>query len=626
MSAKRNDLEEFIYKICYQPIWTAVNNYIAVYPTSLRLSTSRVKYPDFAMLLDMMLEYTNNISIDEDTLRFDAIISCTIELQQNDDYRGTLTGETSQWIIASCEATITDKLDNLKITDVRPWTKGKKPVTSGIAASNNIVPVLYKKDLDAEATAFLEKYYPQALLEPIPVPIEKIATEELHLNVLQGHRITDDFSIFGQICFSKGKVLVRDIFKCSETEMDVNRGTILIDAYTFWERNKGCANNTIAHEVYHWHRHRLYAAIKQILRNEKFIAHRCPTQMRYPGENDEWTDEQRMEWQANNMAPRILMPIQTFKIKVDELYKQYDYENNPLKVAVLTCIADELAKFYGVSRQSALIRMTETGYLEARMVLNHLEEKDCHSHISLEDVFYEYSNNRDFRKLLDSGQFKYVEGYVIINDEKYIQSNEAGEYSLTEYAWNNLSECALTFSVQRIKRSSANGKLPISILHRANDEQEVSKYDKDSNTEVLKCSEEILRKRKEFEKQQAIRRLHSPQKTCYEAMYEIIQAKGISKSHFCNVTLLGEEVYRKAEKANSSKPEIRAITAFSVGLGLDIETAEYLMKLAGRTYSESDEDQALRFCLTGLSGHSIDDCNKFLTSYGYKPLGTHERF
>lgn len=626
MSTQKNELEEFIYKICYQPIWNAVNTFLMTHPYALKLSTSRVKYPDMAMLMDMMLEYTSNISIDEDTLFFDAIISCTIELQQNDEYRGTLTGETSQWLIASCEATITDKLESLKVSNVQTWAKGRKPISSGIAATNNIVPVLYKKDLDKEATAFLEKYYPEALEAPMPVPIEKIATEAIHLTVLQGHRITDDFSIFGQICFSKGAVLVKDIFKCSEKEMEVSRGTILIDAYTYWERNKGCANNTIAHEVYHWHRHRLYAAIKQILRDEKFIAHRCPTQMRYPGENDEWTDEQRMEWQANNMAPRILMPIQTFKIKVDELYKQYDYANNPPDVSVLTCIADELAKFYGVSRQSALIRMTETGYLEARIALNQLEEKDCHSYISLEDVFYEYSNNSDFRRLLDSGQFKYVEGYVIINDDKYIQIDESGKYSLTEYAWDNLSECTLTFSVQRIKRSSANGKLPISILHRANDEQEVSKYEKESNKEVLKCSEEILRKRQEFEKQQALRRLHSPKKSCYEAMYEIIQAKGISKSHFCNVTLLGEEVYRKAEKGNTSKPGVRAITAFAVGLGLDIDTAEHLMQLAGHVYSEDDEDQALKFCLTGLSGHSIDDCNDFLTSYGYEPLGTKERF
>ena len=98
--------------------------------------------------MDMMLEYTNNISIDEDTLFFDAIISCTIELQQNDEYRGTLTGETSQWLITSCEATITDKLDSLKVSDVKVWTKDRKPVSSGISATNNIVPVLYKKDLD----------------------------------------------------------------------------------------------------------------------------------------------------------------------------------------------------------------------------------------------------------------------------------------------------------------------------------------------------------------------------------------------------------------------------------------------------------------------------------------------
>jgi hypothetical protein len=578
------------------------------------------------MLLDMMLEYTNNISIDEDTLHFDAIISCTIELQQNDDYKGTLTGETSQWIIASCEATITDKLDRLKITDVHTWTKGKKPVASGISASNNIVPVLYKKDLDAEATAFLEKYCPQALLEPMPVPIEKIATEELHLTVLQGHRITDDFSIFGQICFSKGKVLVRDIFKCSETEMDVNRGTILIDAYTFWERNKGCANNTLAHEVYHWHRHRLYAAIKQILRNEKFIAHRCPSNMSYPSEYEEWTDEQRMEWQANNMAPRILMPIQTFKIKVDELYQKYNYDDNTLKAAVLTCIADELAKFYGVSRQSALIRMKETGYPEAQLVLQQLEEQENHAYISREDVFYEYSTNESFRELLDSGKFKYVDGYIIINDKKYIQKDESGKYTLTKYAWDNLEECTISFTWKRIKHSAAKGHLPEEILHRANDEQEVSTYDKKQNTSVTKLSDELQKKRSRFEINEGIHNISTNGKTCWEYIFDIINYKGLSKVHFCNLTGLGEEVYRKAEKNIKTDPSVRTIVAIACGLDLDIETAEKMLSLAGRSLRESDEDRALKFCITGFAGQSIEERNDFLESYGYKTLGTKERY
>ena len=174
------------------------------------------------------------------------------------------------------------------------------------------------------------------------------------------------------------------------------------------------------------------------------------------------------------MAPRILMPIQTFKIKVDELYQKYNYDDNTLKAAVLTCIADELAKFYGVSRQSALIRMKETGYPEAQLVLQQLEEQENHAYISREDVFYEYSTNESFRELLDSGKFKYVDGYIIINDKKYIQKDESGKYTLTKYAWDNLEECTISFTWKRIKHSAAKGHLPEEILHRANDEQEVS--------------------------------------------------------------------------------------------------------------------------------------------------------
>ncbi len=625
MNKAQNEIEEFIYKICYRSIWESVNNYIAAHPTTLNLSMARIKYPDTAMLLDMLLEYATHIRIDEDSLFFDAILSSTIKLQQFDEYRGDMSCETSQWLIVSCEAVITDKLDSLKVSSVKPWSRDSKPSSNGIAASKSMVPIIARKDLDKEATTFLEKYYPEALEEPMRVPIEDIAKDKLHLNVVQGYRITDDFSIFGQICFSPGKVKIYDLFKTSEKEEDVPRGTIIIDAYTYWQRNSGCVNNTIAHEVYHWHRHRLYAAIKSILRNEKFIACRCPADMVYPSENEEWTDEQRMEWQANNLAPRILMPIQTFKIKVDELYKQYDYENNPLKIAVLTCIADELASFYGVSRQSALIRMTETGYPEAKSVLQAVNEKDWHSYVSREDVFYEYSTNEDFRKLLDTGKFRYVDGYVVINDEKYIIPDDKGKATLSEYAWDHLDECTLSFSWQRIRRSKAKEVLPQIIFHRDNDEQDVSKYDSKQNVSVVQLSEQMQKERRRFEQNEKIHRLSITDKNCWSYIYEIITIKGTSKPHFCDLTGLGEENYRKAEKSQKNDPTVRTIVAIGVGLKLDIETVEKMLTLAGRSFKDSPEDRALKFCITGLSGHPIEDCNDFLESLGYEPLGTKER-
>ncbi len=626
MSNAQNEIEEFIYKICYRPIWESVNNYIAAHPTALNLSMARIKYPNTAMLLDMLLEYVTHIRIDEDSLSFDAILSCTIELQQFDEYRGDMSGETSQWLIASCEAIITDKLETIKVSSVKPWSRDSKPSGSGVAASKSIVPIIYRKDLDKEATAFLEKYCPEALEEPMRVPIEDIAKEKLGLNIIQGYRITDDFTIFGQICFSPGTVKIYDLFKTSEKEQEVPRGTILIDAYTYWQRNSGCVNNTIAHEVYHWHRHRLYAAIKHILRNENFIACRCPAEMSYPDEKEEWTDEQRMEWQANNMAPRILMPIQTFKIKVAELYKQYDYENNPLKIAVLTCIADELASFYGVSRQSALIRMTETGYPEAKSVLQAINEKDWHSYVSREDVFYEYSTNEDFRKLLDTGKFRYVDGYVVINDEKYITTDDEGKATLSEYAWDHLDECTLSFSWQRIRRSKAKEVLPQIIFHRDNDEQDVSKYDSKQNASVVELSKEMQKKRRNFEQNEEIHKLSTVNKNCWSYIYEIINIKGVSKPHFCNLTGLGEENYRKAESGLKTDPKVRTIVAIGVGLSLDIETVENMLKLAGRSFKDTPEDRALKFCITGLSGQSIEDCNDFLESLGYETLGTKERY
>lgn len=53
------------------------------------------------------------------------------------------------------------------------------------------------------------------------------------LEIIQGHRITNDFSVFGQIYFSDESADVFDIFKYNKNTIKIERGTILIDAYTF---------------------------------------------------------------------------------------------------------------------------------------------------------------------------------------------------------------------------------------------------------------------------------------------------------------------------------------------------------------------------------------------------------
>lgn len=80
MGTYKNEIEQFIYTVCYHPMWEAAYSYIAEHPYALNLSYSRIQNPDSAMLEAMILEFTKNIRIGEDNLLFDAVVSCTINL------------------------------------------------------------------------------------------------------------------------------------------------------------------------------------------------------------------------------------------------------------------------------------------------------------------------------------------------------------------------------------------------------------------------------------------------------------------------------------------------------------------------------------------------------------------
>jgi len=515
-------------------MWEKASQYISEHPYVLDLSRSRIKYPTSAYLENLSLEFTCNIRIAEDILSFDAVTNCSIALIEETEWNCG-NSDIIQWLTISCEAKITDRLEHLKITNICPYQRGYRKTAKG-TFSSNIVPYIKKEDLEQEAEVFLKQYCPEALERPMCVPISAIA-ESMGLTIIQGRCLTDDFSIFGEICFSAGNVELLDLFKCSKSTVEVSRGTILIDAYTFWERNLGCVNNTIAHEVFHWYKHRMYAAIKHILRKERFVACRCPSNAVYPEKDMPWTDEQRMEWQANSLAPRILMPLATFKVKVAELYDKYRIvEEKDAQNSLLTeLIAEELATFYAVSKQSVLIRMQEVGCSEAKVVLQFESINKPHYDIEEADAFFVYSTNAELRRLLNDGLFVYAQKHFVINNPAYVFRTEDGKPELTQYALEHLDTCTLSFSWIEAPQID-HPHVPLVLMHRANTSQRVSVFIPKENQAAIVLSEELQKKRDEFEKQTNSYRLANPQKTAWQLMGEIITQRGISSPHFCSLT------------------------------------------------------------------------------------------
>ncbi len=223
-------------------------------------------------------------------------------------------------------------------------------------------PHICRDEFDKEALEFLEKYYPEALEQPMAVPILYVVRHRMGLRVVE-KRLTEDFSVLGQMCFTSGLTEIYDKEDGSYKMVKARFGTMIIDPDTIAKRNEGCKNNTIAHEAFHWHKHRDYHIAISLFDSKKAV--RILSAF---GEYDEsnranWSDEDWMEWQARGIAPRILMPPEQF----DEMATRYIEEHSNeadlhgswyLHRAVINSLAD----FFQVSKQSAEIRLSERGY------------------------------------------------------------------------------------------------------------------------------------------------------------------------------------------------------------------------------------------------------------------------
>lgn len=130
MSRYKNEIEQFIYEICYNPIWESIASYIKNHMYSLDFTYSRIKHPDSAILEEMILEFPSNIRIHGDILLFDAVVSCTIILT-NDEYYEQTSCEMNQWLRVSCEASISDKLESFHVSEIVTYTPNgrKKRIT-----------------------------------------------------------------------------------------------------------------------------------------------------------------------------------------------------------------------------------------------------------------------------------------------------------------------------------------------------------------------------------------------------------------------------------------------------------------------------------------------------------------
>jgi len=355
------------------------------------------------------------------------------------------------------------------------------------------------------------------------------------------------------------------------------------------------------------------------LYNNSYVAHRCPKPSRILWDSDEtWSDEEWLEWHANGIAARILMPRETLPAKIKEITAGFPPNLIADKIECYIALMDELAKFYGTSRQTAKYRLRDLGYEEVNDIQIHEYEFQAYTYeIDEYKAYYELLENAELRMLVGMGLFAYADNRFVLNHEKCVEYDTDGVPHLTDFAWANLNRCALRFANVRVNMRESGGRFS-DILYRDKTYETFPKYNSKDNKAAFEFARELA---EEFAAGSAERQKLNV--SLSQTVRQILEVKGIGAAEFQDRTLLSKATYHRLQ-SEKDKPSFRSILAFCAGMDLDIYKTGELLGKAGFAFDGSEAHTAYMTAITAFSGKSIDVRNEFLANLnikGVSPLG-----
>ncbi|HFH8353500.1 TPA: XRE family transcriptional regulator [Streptococcus agalactiae] len=606
--------DKYIFDTYYEQIVKTVKGFIFNNKDNTDLSTYMVPELNGFIEFDNFELYKINYEIINNCeLNLEIIVIANVIVRQY--IKGEMEIDTkTKFVSVYAEVELDSGIKNFRIYNTEFKSDQYKKFRN-LKLSKDWVPYIRKKDFDAIAEKFLRKYYPQALTQPTPVPVETIVSE-MGLSIHQ-EKLTIDNSVFGKMVFKDTDVeVIEDEQLVSE---HFNKGSILVDKDVVFKRNVGSYNNTVIHECVHWELHKVFHEVKMVL--DKDHSQVSSWTEENLADSSMWTSLDWMEWQANGIAPRILMPKVQTRIKIRELFQTLTLVNPDISRSELVQeVVDNLATFFEVSRQAAKIRMIDLGFKEANGVYNYLDDRYMHNFafeleafdkgssytITSNDLCFEYCFNESFRQIIDRNKFIYVDNHLCLKDKKFIYMTKDGPI-MTDYAYEHMDECCLIFKVKSKNFTSISNETYYDyVLNRGvTKESEIkadfvdilqnpSLMDQLPPLDMMKLGKKISELLKElpFEFSGTLRS-HRKRKNCTQPF--LAKLVGIT-----------ERTLRDYETLEDNLPRLELTLSFCFALKLRPELSDDMIKKAGHQLTISPPHQVYKMLLS--------------TSY-YKPLG-----
>ena len=534
--------------------------------------------------------------------------------------------EKSLWFLITAEVDFDDLDDGFVISEVQEYEKG---FATDIDYDDSLSPCITEADTEGIADAFLKRYYPAIFQNDSMVDIGAIVNG-MGLWIENRH-LSKDLHIFGQIFFRTSTTETYPD-NCEGPVMETFReGTILIDGRVSFLRNYGSVRHTIIHECLHWYLHRKKFLLAECMKLSESGFKCCITGDMQGHEKSDaaWF----LEWQANKIASKVLVPETVLKRKVGE-YLEEERTNNQgtPDVYLVTSVVEKVADFFGVSKQVAKIRMEECGYAIVKGAYDYcngaylkpyafsegpLKEKETFT-IGCEDLIILSMQNPELAQLMSNGQLVYSDSHLVVNNPRYIEKKKS-RTELTEYARMHLDECGIKFELNTITKHDGATYYRECVLCRGFNgplkaEYKFKKIDNEDN--MAKANAVIQQAERTNELLACV-----ADNPFSQALVNLMEAQHMTVDDLAWESGISDRTIQRYRNAKTKNPKLSTVVAMAIGLDIPYVVSMKLIEAANLKLIPNNEERMLYiFFLSDACTMTVDECNDILKAHKLEPL------
>ena len=606
MAKSYNSFAAYIEDVYYDDFHSRLKSYIYQNKGRMNLSSYSVPDPSYVKLDDFHVMGITFHESENDRIDFQVTVQADIEIsgRSRRDYDSDMV---DRWFSISCSATLRNGLHNFRINGISEYSNERFKAED--ALTKFLVPYVYAKDLDKHAEKFLEKYCPHALESLITLPI-KDTINNMGLAVFYAP-LTD--GIFGQTYFNTATVdTYTSLDKREVVSTVIQPGTILVNPDVFFMRNIGSRNNTIIHECVHWDKHYKFFELQKLL-NPEHQAISCAVVEDYRKKPNQLEDELSwMEWQANSIAPKILIPEKTGRPKLTEILQRLRrvYRGTIRDGYIMELAISEFADFFRVSTTAAKIRAFELGFEQAAGVFNFVDgvnyppfsfkkgslKRGQTFIIDRNNAIFESFFNSELIEDIRAGRIIHAGGMMVINDPKYVQTADGCEATLTDYALEHADECCLVFDrTTRVSTHYDDSFYRICFLCRDADSKSFveATFNKNEgkNEDVLKRAREMATIAAEAKRVSDIL-ADIPSSFCGTLDYHI-KRRNYTNEKMEERSGISSRMIQEYRNKKDSKPTLQSVLALCIGLNLHPSFSYDMISKAGYNIMTASEENLI---------------------------------